>query len=271
MTSEISSLFQHGWKNLWKNRILWLFSSLILIYPLLHLIFPTQKSDNLALSLLNLALSLAAIYFTFTSLVGVSFVAYCIAIGNPVDWDTAFLESQYMLGRIVILSFVVLCMLIIPFGCILIFFFWQFLNIKNITHAIFLAATPLSIFSAVLYFAITEAIKNNATIRKSLRAAWTVFTQHFISLAIVGILLIIGYQMINIAVSMAVQLVENNFDVSVLGKLDFLTPVLSFPNNNLYNLIITIPQAIWQTYSASVFTFAYLKYSGAKMSKRRTP
>jgi hypothetical protein len=70
---------------------------------------------------------------------------------------------------------------------------------------------------------------------------------------------------------MVALLVENNFDVSVLGKLDFISPLLSFPNNNFYNLITAIPQAIWQTYSASVFTFAYLKYSGAKMSKQRMP
>jgi len=203
--------------------------------------------------------------------VGISFVAYCIAIGNPVDWNTASQESQYLLGRIVVLSLVVLLVLIIPFGCIVAFFFWQFLNNKNISHVIFFAAIPLSIFSAMLYFPIAETIKNNSTIGKSLKSAWSVFTHHFVSLAIVGILLMIGLRVTNTLVSMATLLVESNFDVSALGKLDFISPLLSFPNNNFYNLITAILQAIWQTYNASVFTFAYLKYSGATMSKQRTP
>ena len=92
MASEILSLLQHGWENLWKNRVIWLFSSLVLIYPLLRLIIPMERNANLALSLLNIVINLAAIYFTFTSLVGISVVAYCIAIGNPVDWNTAFQE-----------------------------------------------------------------------------------------------------------------------------------------------------------------------------------
>ena len=267
MASEISSLLQNGWKNLWKNRVIWLFSSLLLVYPLLRLIVPMERNANLTLSLLNLVISLASIYFTFTSLVGISFVAYCIAIGNPVDWSTAFQESQYLLLRIIVLSFVVLLVLIIPFGCVGAFFLWQFLNIKNISHVIFLAAIPLSIFSAMLYFSITETIKSNTTVAKSLKAGWAVFTHHFVTLAIVGVLLMIGLRVINISVSMAVLLVEYNFDVSALSKLDLISPILSFPNNNFYNLITAIPQAIWQTYSASVFTFAYLKYSGAKMSK----
>jgi hypothetical protein len=271
MASEILSLLQHGWENLWKNRVIWLFSSLVLIYPLLRLIIPMERNANLALSLLNIVINLAAIYFTFTSLVGISVVAYCIAIGNPVDWNTAFQESQYLLGRVIVLSFVVLLVLIVPFGCIVAFFFWQFLNIKNISHNIFFAAIPLSILSAMLSFPITETIKNNTSISKSLKAGWAVFTHHFVSLAIVGFLLMIGLRVLNISVSMAAILVEHNFDVSALSKLDFISPLLSFPNNNFYNLIVAIPQAIWQTYSASVFTFAYLNYSGAKMRKQRTP
>ena len=123
----------------------------------------------------------------------------------------------------------------------------------------------------MFYFPLTETVRNSSSIGKSLTAAWAVFATHFVSLAIVGSTLLIELRAIIILVSLAALLVENHFDVAALGMLDYVSPLLSFPKNNFYNLITAIPQAIWQTYSASVFTFAYLKYSGAKMGKHKTP
>ena len=270
MASEITSLLQHGWKNLWKNRAIWLFSSLTLIEPLIRLVVPIQKITDLPSSLLNLVVSLASVYFTFMSIAGVSFVAHCIATGWIVDFRTAFEESKDLFWRVVAFSFLLL-IFIAPFACIVAFSLWEFLQIKDIYHNLFFASIPLSVFAAMGYFPITETITSNSKIGKSLKAAWTVFTYHFFDLAITGLLLMVGLRAIIISISLASMLIQNNFDVSAFGKLDFISPQLSFPNNNLYKLIIAIPQAIWQTYTASIFMFAYLKYSGAKMSKQSTP
>jgi uncharacterized membrane protein YesL len=122
----------------------------------------------------------------------------------------------------------------------------------------------------MLYFPVTETIKNNSKIRKSLKAAWEIFTDHFVKQAVMGLLLRIGSLVIIILISMTVMLVENNFAITALGKLDFISPQLTFPNDYSFKLLIAIPQAIWQTFTISVFTFAYLKYSDAKMSKHKT-
>ena len=266
MASEISSLFKHGWENLWKNKVLWLFSSLVLIEPLFYLIIPIQKNKDLPSLLLNLGVSLASIYFTFISIAGVALVSYCTAIGNTIDFNTAYNASNKLFWRIVALSFLLL-ILLFPFACIGVYFFWRFLQPHDIRHDIFLASIPFSVFLAIWYFPITEIIAHQSKIGESLKIAWAVFIRNFVNLAIIGLLLIIVLHVMDISVGAATMLVQNHFDVSALGKLDFISPPLSFPNNNFYELMAAIPQTIWQTYSASLFTFAYLKYRGAKMSK----
>jgi hypothetical protein len=268
MATQISSLLKHGWENLWKNKVLWLFSSLVLIEPLARLIVPIQKSDDLPSSLFDLVASLASIYFTILSIAGVAFVAYCIAIANPVGFQTAFQASKRLFWRIVALSFLVL-ILLVPYICVIAFSFRQLLQI-DIRHNFFFISILLSVFAAMWYFPITETIANSSKIGESLKTAWALFIHNFVNLAIIGLLLISILRVMGISISMALMLVQNNFDVSALGKLDFISPELSFPNNNFYNLMTAIVRTIWQTYSTSIFTFAYLKYSGTTMNKHIT-
>lgn len=269
MASELSSLLQHGWENLWKNRVLWWFSALILIGPVFYLIVPIQNNVDLVSSLLNLLVSVASIYFTFLSFVGVSFVAYCIAIGNPIDFQTALQASKKLFWRLVRLSLLLL-LLIAPFVCTVAYFFWRFLEIKDVRQDFFLASIPLSIFTAMGYFPITEVIRNNSKIGESLKTAWAVFTDNFLNLAIIGVLLICVFHVMNVSMSVAIILVQNSFDFSTLSNLDFTSPQLAFPDNSLYELITSISQAMWEAYSTSIFTFAYLKYSSAKMGQHMT-
>jgi hypothetical protein len=269
MASEISSLLKRGWNNLWKNRILWLFSGLALIASILRLIIPNQKSDDLPSSFLNFMISLTSFYFTVIGDAGTSFVAYCIAIGNPVDFETAFQASRRLFWRIVGLTFLLL-LLVAPFACVLVFAFWRFMQIKDIPHDIYLAAIPLSIFSALWSFTITEMIANNSRIGTSLKTAWTVFTDNFVKLAAIGLLLIGVSRVVDLSIGMATMLVQNNFDVSALSKLDFIYPQLSFPDSSFFRLMTVISQMVMQTYGTSIFTVAYLKYHGAKMNKQIT-
>jgi hypothetical protein len=267
MASEITSLLKRGWENLWKNRILWLFSGLALIASILRLIIPNQKSDDLTSSFLGLIISLASFYFTVVGDAGISVVAYCIAIGNPVDFETAFQASRNLFWRIVGLTFLlILC--VAPFACVLVFAFWRFTQIKDIPHDIYLAVIPLSIFSALGSFTITEMIANNSTIGNSLKSAWTVFTDHFVNLAVIGLLLIGVSRVVDIFIGMAILLVQNNSDVSALSNLDFIYPHFSFPNGSFFGLVTAITQKVWQTYGTSIFTVAYVKYRGAKRNKQ---
>ena len=196
---------------------------------------------------------------------GVSVVAYYIAIGNPIDLKTAFQAAKKLFWRIVALFLLVL-VLLLPYLCIVSFSLRQFLQIAR--HNSFFISILLSIFAPMWYFPITETIANNSKIGKSIKYAWAIFSYSFATLALMGLLLFGLLYVMGTFISMGMILVQYNLDVSALSKLDFMSLEKSFPDNNLYNLMIAIVRAIWLTYSTSVFTLAYMKHSSAKMSKQ---
>jgi hypothetical protein len=265
MTSELAFLLKSGWDNLWKNRIIWLFSSLVLIEPLLRFFLPLQRYEKLFLSFLNLVISWASLYFMFLSIAGVSFVAYCVATETSVDVKAAFQASHKLFWRSIALWFLV-ALAIVPLTLIIASALWNLLLIKNLSHNYFYAAIPISVFAAMLCFPITEVIANNSSIGKSLKSSWIIFTHNFFNLSIVGFLLLIGLRVTALFISIVIFLFQNNFDISVINKFDFISPELSFPQN-MMKLVVAIPNVIWQAFSISTFTVAYLKYGGAKMSK----
>ena len=246
--------------------MIWLFSFIPFIDPLLSLYDPLPEMTDLVSASINLAAALAVFYLLLLGTVGVSFIAYCSAIEKQVDLETAFRASQTLLWRFLAISFLLLVS-VAPVVGILAFSLWQFLGIRDVDRTLILAVIPISMFTAVWYFALTETIANDTKIIPSLTSAWRVFTHNFVLLASVGLLLILGLRVMIFFISMAAVLVQTNFDVSAISKLDFLVPRLSFSNDQFNNLIAAVPQAIWQTYAASIFTVAYLKNRGARMSK----
>jgi hypothetical protein len=265
MTSELTALLKSGWDNLWKRNIIWLFSSLILIEPLLRFLLPIQRYKDLLPSFLNLVISWASFYFTILSITGTAYVVYYIVAEKTVDFITAFQESQKLFWRIVSLTFLV-ALFVIPLACIIAYILWRLLLIRDVRHDLFFASIPISAFAAMSYFPITEMIANKSTISKSLKSAWIIFTDNLFNLAIIGILLIIGFRLITLLIAMTMFLFQSNFDLSVISNFDLINPQFPFPQNAIYRLLAAIPQAVWQTYSISIFTVAYLKYSSAKMS-----
>jgi hypothetical protein len=239
----------------------------VLIEPLIRLIIPIPKIADLPSSLLNLVVSFASVYFTFMSTAGISFVAYCIAVGKSVDLETAFQNSTNLFWRVVGISFLLVLIIAPCLFTVFIVSYKEPFQIANLAHGFFFLSVPLSMFAAIGCFSIIEMIANNSKIGKSLKTAWTVFTYNFVSLAIIGFMLAIASYITNVSISIVAMLAQNSFDFAVLSKLDLISPHLSVTNNNIYKLVSTIAQAGWRTYSISIFTFAYLKYSGAKMSK----
>lgn len=271
MMLDISSLLQDGWKNIWKNKILWVFSVLTLIEPLIRLVFPIQKSVDLLSALFNIIMGFAPFYFRVISFAGVSYINYCIAIDKEVNFQTAYQASKTLFWRIVTLIFVLFLFSAPCYFTVFIISYKEPFQIVDFTHNFFFTLIPLSIFDAMWYFVITETIANGSKIGKSLKTAWTVFTYNFASLAIIGALLVIVFYIMNISIGVIIMLTQTSFDFTSLSKLDFISPYLSFPNNNFYKLASAVAQTIWHTYSTSVFTIAYLKYGGAKQEKLGKP
>lgn len=259
--SEISSLLRIGWGNIWKNKILWGFSFLVLLEPAISFFIPIQKSIDLPSSLFNLAVSIISLYLFFISSAGSSFVSYCIATGEPVNVQTAYRASKKLFWRVVALN-LVLFLIISPYiFTVFALSFKQTAQIANFAHNFFFTLIPLSVFAALLDFAITDTIANNSKIGKSLKAAWTVFRHHFVSLATIGLLLTIISYIGNVSIGATIMITQNGFDFASLSKLDFISPPLSFTDDNFYKLAIAGFFTIWRTFSTSVFTVAYLKYN----------
>ena len=78
--SDVSLLLKRGWENIWKEKLLWLFGGLLLLEPLVQFI-PIQNSTGLTLSFLRLVKSFISLLLTTSSYTGVTYIAYCIAIG----------------------------------------------------------------------------------------------------------------------------------------------------------------------------------------------
>lgn len=256
--SEVYSLLRNGWENIWKNKILWGFSFLTLLEPITQLVVPNERSSDLPIILFNLAVSITSFYLFFISDAGISYVSYCIAINQPVNVQTAYQASKKLFWRVVGLT-LVLFLIVSP--CICIVYLFSFEQPLYFSRNIFLISIPMSVFSAVLYFAVTETIANDSKIGKSLKAAWTVFTYYFASLATIGFLLAIASYIVNVFIGATIMFVQNGFDFMSLSKLDFISPYLSFTENNFYELATTIISNVWRIYSTSVFTVAYLKYN----------
>ena len=267
MTLEITLLLQQGWANLWKNKILWVFSSLVLIDPLIRLFVPIPKYDNLPSALSYLALNLFFAYLSFMSSIGILVVAYCIAIGKPIDIKTAFQSSTNIFWRVLGVIFLLFIIVSPCWVTAFIVSYKQPFQIADLAHNFFFLTILLSIFIAVSYFPVTEMIANDSKIGKSLKVAWRVFTHNFLVLASIGLGLTLTSYITSTIISMVTMLAQNSFDFAVLSKLDFISPQLTITNSNLFKLVSTVNRVAWRTFGASVFTFAFLKYSGVKMKE----
>ena len=268
MASEITLLLQQGWGNLGKNKVLWVFGSLNLIDPLIRLLFPIPQYDDIPSALSYIALNLAFAYLTILSYAGILVAAYCIVIEKPLDIKTVFQSSTKIFWRVVGLLFV-LALIVSP--CFLMVFIVSYkepFQITDFAHNFFFLRILLSIFAAMSYFPTTVIITNDFKIGKSLKTAWAIFTSNFLILAIVGFGLDIAAYLITIIISIVTMLVQNSFNFAVLSKLDIITPYLVVNRSNFYNLVSALNRVFWRTFSASIFTLAYLKYSTDKINEQ---
>ena len=132
--SDISLFFRLGWENLWKEKILWLFSSLVLIDTLVRFVIPIQTSHNFLLSFLSLVVSFIFLVLMFISYTGTTHVAYSIVTGNPVGIQETFQAAKKFFWR--------------AFGstCLFLLFFIVFLILCLSPVFIFYFKRPPSIF-----------------------------------------------------------------------------------------------------------------------------
>ena len=66
---------------------------------------------------------------------------------------------------------------------------------------------------------------------------------------------------------MIAMLIKSSFDITSLGKLDYISPSLSVADSSLYTLISAPGRIIITSLMTTVFVLAYIKYGGIEVIK----
>lgn len=78
--ADVFLFVRHGWKSIWKQKTIWLFSALPIFNQLFNT-FQIKRDTNLLLQFILLILDFIFIILSFTSIIGVPYLAYRFLIG----------------------------------------------------------------------------------------------------------------------------------------------------------------------------------------------
>jgi hypothetical protein len=255
---------RHGWKSIWKQRNIWLFSAITILSPLYNVV-QVKRPTELLPSLIALTASLIFLYLFYVSYIGVPYLAYSYLIGKPVSIQETLSAVKKFSGRVIGCS----CLGFLVISPIL---FWVLvISINNSTHRLeisnntILALMPLSVFAALIQFTIVGFFENDWGIRKSLGQAWGLFKSHFGVLAILGLILAIIFRVYSVVSGVLTVLIQSGFDLTSISNLNVLNPSTSLSKNLLFVLINGIGQIVFTPLSALIFVSAYLKYNDEEL------
>ena len=170
---------RHGWKSIWKQKAIWLFSA-ITIFNQLSDVVQVKRSTELLPSLIALATNLVYLYLFYVSYIGVLYLAYNYLIGKPVTIQDTLSAVKKFSGRVIGCS----CL---SFLAILPLMFWVLaVSLNSSTHSleiqdkVIIVLMPLSVFAALFPFTIIGFFENDWGIRKSLDKAWYLFKSNLL-------------------------------------------------------------------------------------------
>jgi len=255
---------RHGWKSIWKQKAIWLFSAVAVFNQLYNTIQVTRPTD-LPSSLISLTASLILMILFYVSYIGVPYLAYRFLIGKPATIQETLSAVKKISGRVLGCSF-------LGFLVVSPFLFWALVvSINSSTRSIELSNTtllaflPLSIFYALWQFTLVGFFENDWGIRQSLGRAWGLFKNYFGVLAVIGLLLTITFRAYSALSGTLTVLIQSGFDLSSVSTINLLNPSASLGTNLLFVLINGIGQIVFIPLSASIFISAYLKYNDARL------
>jgi hypothetical protein len=263
---NIQFFLKYGWKSIWKQKIIWLFSLL----PVLSDFFQYSQLKNdrsVSEAILFFIITIIPILFFFTSYIGVPYLAYSFSVGKPVSIHETLAAVKKFSGRVVGCS----CLGFILLSPLFFLMLYQSINnperIPQLSDNMILTAIPFSIFNALWQFSMISFFANDWGIRQGVKEAWALFTKNFLVLAFLGIFLIILVRFFDTISGILTLIIQSGFDRTAFRDFNYLIPSSSLNNNLLFEFISGIVSIIHTSFSASVFVLAYLKYSGAKISK----
>ncbi len=221
--ADVFLFIRHGWKSIWKQKTIWLFSALPIFNQLFN-IFQIGRDTDLLLRFISLILDFIFIILSFTSIIGVPYLAYRFLIGDSATIQETLSGVKKFSGRVIGCS----CLGVLALSPI---FFWvlatstdsstRTLEISNKINLVFL---PLSIFAALWQFTYIAFFENDWGIRQSLDKAWSLFKSHFSILAILGLILAIIFKAFSTISGILTVLIQSGFDIASINNFNIFNP-----------------------------------------------
>jgi hypothetical protein len=261
--ADIFLFIKSSWSNIWKQKIIWLFSTLSL-FNLVFFSFRNKKVENLPEAVFSLSLVFISIILSIINWIGVPYLAYCLSIEKWLDVQETLFAIKKFSGRVIgcsCLGFI----LIFPF---IIWILSAYINKSTHTFEVpnstIILLQLLSLLSGLLDFSLFGIFANDWGVWQSAKNAWSLYISHFGILAILGISLAIILKIYSATSGILTVLIQSGFDIASLNQLNIINPDATLSRNLLFALINGIGQVIILPFSRSIFAFAYLKYSGVK-------
>lgn len=262
--ADVFLFMQHGWKSIWKQKAIWLFSALPILNQLFN-IFQVGRDAEMLLRFISLIIDFVFIILSFISIIGVPYLAYRFLIGDSATIQETLSAVKKFSGRVIGCSCLGVLALSPIFFLVLATSTDSSTRTPEISNKINLVFLPLSIFAALWQFTFIAFFENDWGIRQSLDKAWSLFKGHFSVLAILGLILAIIFKVFSTISGILTVLIQSGFDVASINNFNIFNPFASLNKNLLFILINGIGQIIFTPLSASIYVSAYLKYSDVKL------
>jgi hypothetical protein len=259
--TDVSLFLRQGWKHIWKQNNIFLFSSLMVFTNFMY--FFTRGSQ--ASPFLLIFIPIIGLVFSFANTIGVPFLAYRFLIGNPAGIRETFAATREFSARVIGCSCLVLLMTS-PILLIAFFVARAYSSTTNEILTLFGAIISLIFlpFGCFLDFCLFGYFGNNDDINQGLKKAWSLLVSHFWTLTTLSVVLsILGRGSLFLATILTL-LVQGDLDLTSLREINLLNPGSLLTNNLLYLFISGVGSIILMPFSSLVYGSAYLKYMAAE-------
>jgi hypothetical protein len=264
--SNISLWLQNGWQNLWKVKATWLFSFIYFVST-----FRLNYEKGSPLVCLYLFVSIFSLMCIPIGQTGLFYAAYQASTDREFSLGEAFVAIRKYWIRVAL--FMLLAgAVFIPGLCLYLYAYLQLKQYQNLIMGIMnILLFPLAIFHGMWYFPIAGIVGCDLGIRESIKNAWGLFTANFRSLAITGIIITGIMTLANTFIGVVSILIQSNFDITSLTRLNYLAPYLSLADFALFRVMNTVSQVTYTAYGTLVFLTAFVMYSNKSHSQKRVP
>lgn len=248
---------QNGWKNIWKQKTIWIFS-LFTLFSLSSLNDSIKQISNL---LIWTPIVLFAGLCSVISFIGVPFAAYSFSIGNEVKVKEAFAAIKKNFWRAIVGWSCLGVFMLIPFFILLLILAKNLSQILGISDVVNLISLPFILFAAVGPFMMFGMFANDWGFWRSVKHALNLVFENFPFLAILGVILSFIRWAFTVAIGMLVVFFQSGFDISSFNTFTYLFPAQALSDNLVFAILLTIGNLIYMPLSASVFALAYQETS----------